>query len=677
MEFNKRQIRSLFLVGLILGSVLVPVAAALAPFLTNSGEVSGTIPLNASSGPNVKYTEGGRVNFTDPFPDSNTVEINSSAGNITVKGTSGVGVTIDNINGTWTNTSSLSVGTGNDLKLNPDDKLAVNVSGDADTLDFRRNMKVDDGVVDFVYSGTSGTTNVTVRGMPSNKVLRTVNASDGEVLDVGNTNSNGVVTFESMTNSEHKVEIEQASGFPQLSDPHPIGEQTDEQITELNVTVKDADFPGDTVDVEFFLDGVSQGTDSVSTDGAVASVTITAPSRGGHTVKASATDEAGNTTNLSWTFRTPKHLNVNRTTPQWERIDETTIHYTFYASDTIITKSSSTGTVNMDNLPTDQPIVVHMNADDVTIGTATRSYHNNTYVIDNTTTNNTAYMLDTNHSSVDVTFLLDDQTGGTFSENNATVRIQREVNWTTGEPFWDTVAADEFGAAGANFTLETEERYRLLVKNDDGDTRFVGTYVADKSELVTLEVGSVVAVPEGTDEEFAWTANYTNESGTNFVNFEYNDTENLTDVLFVTIFEKGNSSNRLLSNQSFGGPLGQISVTETVPSDEESKTWVVKAVADRGGNENVIMRRQVGPRNIILTGLPDWFKALISIGTIFIVAGLFSQLNGDVGALVVAGLGGMFWYVDFLPGGVEVGVVSLAMLAAGAVFISQRRGASL
>jgi lipoprotein signal peptidase len=67
---------------------------------------------------------------------------------------------------------------------------------------------------------------------------------------------------------------------------------------------------------------------------------------------------------------------------------------------------------------------------------------------------------------------------------------------------------------------------------------------------------------------------------------------------------------------------------------------------------------------------------LISIGSILVISGLFSQANGGLGGIVAAAMGGIWWYVDMLPSEVGVGVVALSMIIAGAIFIRTRGAAA-
>lgn len=661
---DRRQVRVLLIVGIIIGAALGPtVVTAIASFLSNSVAIQGGVVVHAPSGPAVTVNESADINLTAPFPDANTVDVSSSAGNATFISSGRTNVTVEQLNGTWTNVTGLDVATTG-LYINPDDKPAVNVSGDVATLDFHENMQLDDGAPDFVYSGASGTTTVTVRGVAANEQVKAVDAVTGAVLASGTSNGNGVVTLSGMPNSEHTVELWTDTGGPGLSDPAPEGQQADFPTT-MNVTVSDPDFDvGENVTVEFYMDGSKVGETSTTAAGDVG-IGIAQPARGDHTAKAVATDANGNTQTLTWEFSVANELFVRTATDPWPLINDREVEFTFYEDDQIFTRNTTDGSVNLTGLPIDGDIVATVNAS---------GYNTGTVIIEDITQQQTVYLTNaTATSTVEVRFTLNDRTGN-FEGNNAELFIQKPIN-RTGTVQWETVHADEFGVVGVVADLEDGQRYRLLVKNDDNDVRVLGTYTADVSETVELTVGSVQAVPDGSEVPFTYNASYVNStSGSDYVSFEYNDTDNATSSITIRVFERGNESeNTIYPNQTFNGPLGSFAISVTIPAGQEGKTWVIEAVGTRNG-EDVHIREIVGPRRPLLGDMPNWLKAIISIGTIWMVGGLFSQLNASVGAVAMSGLGGMFWYVDFLPTETGIGVVVLAMITSGVLFVHSRRG---
>lgn len=191
--------------------------------------IDGGVPLVAPDGPAVTATGNTSVAIDNgTFPSDNRVRINVSEGaaNFTSNGPSNVTVHKDDIAGNWTNVSALDVA-GARLDINPDDKPAANISGEADTFAFRGDMAVDDGRVDFVYSGASGSTTVTVRNITGDDRLKAVD-QDGTTLAVAASTGGGVVTFADMPNSEHNVTIQTADG---TVDTNPTDAVTVDPIT--------------------------------------------------------------------------------------------------------------------------------------------------------------------------------------------------------------------------------------------------------------------------------------------------------------------------------------------------------------------------------------------------------------------------------------------------------------
>lgn len=658
---SKRQRRVLLLVGIVVVSALGPGAVAAAvSFLTNPAAVTSGATFAADSGMNVTLNENADVD-TSLFPDSNTVEIVSSEGNITVSASGPANASIDNINGTWTNVSAIDA-TTNDVTLDPDDKQSITVGAQIDSIDFR-DVKADDGTVDFVYAGTSGDSTVTITGLAANTDFIAVDADTGENLGGATSDSNGDASF-TLPNSEHDVLLKSSDGGPGLSDPQPEGEQSTFP-SKLSVEVSDPDFDdGENVTVEFYLDGSKVGENSTTSAGRV-SVSIGSLARGAHDAKAVATDSNGNTKTLTWTFSVPNELEIREVTDPQNLINDRQVNLTFFVGDDIITRNVSDGNVSLEGLPTDEDIVVQAEAENYTTAE---------FIIEDITKQDSLYLLHTSEPSYTIRFTLKDRTGD-FEGNGAQLLIQKPIDIGNGEE-WQTMYGDYFGSTGVTADLEQDQTYRLIVKNEDNDMRVLGRYTAEQSEVVELTVGSVTSVSDGDDQAYRQNATYDNTTSGNYVKYEYNDTEDLTSSVTVTIFERGNESNVLFPKQTFSGPLGTISISEPVPSDQTDLSWTVDVTIQRNG-ESFDARFIVGPQRPVLQEIPGWLKALISIGSLWIVAGLFSQINGDVGAVATAGLGGMWWFVDFLPAETGIGVVVLAMLTAGAMVINNRRGSSL
>jgi len=647
----------------LVGAVVT--GGAVAAHLNDSAPVTGDVTLESNTGLSATLSGTTQVRFQNAFPADDTVQLTTESGNATLSasGPADAQVAVGEIEGDWTNVTNIDA-TSNAVTINPADKPAATAGGDIDSLNFTA-IETDDGKPDFVYGGASGTSTVTVSGVPSNTVIGAVDASTGALLATATADGSGTVTFSGLSNSEHTVELQTGDSSPALSNPTPQGPQST-YPTQLTIDVDDADLPSDTVDVEFFLDGSSVGTDSLSSAG-TASTLIAPPGPGEHTVRVEAEDAYGNTNDLEWTFGTPNNITVRNATDPWAKIDDREVDLTLYQGDTVVERSTSNANVSLEGLDVSEQIVVEARAD---------GYNDSFVVIDDVTEQSTLYMLSENVSKVEVRFTLNDQTGGRYSDNNPSLRIQKPINRTGPTPTWQTVHADEFAVSGVTVKLEEDQRYRLIVRNDQGDSRMLGSYTADVAETRQLTINPRDEGISDPQTNFEYNASYVNATTGRNVRFMFADDTDLTDSLTVQIHERNNPGNVLLSNTTFGGPVSSVQITEPVPSAENDTDWVVQAWVDRNGSVQQLTI-PVGPQQPLFGDLPPWFRMLISIGTIWLVAGLFSRLNGDVGAVIVAGLGAMFWFIGFTPAGTGFGVVMLSMLTAGVIFVNERRGGGL
>jgi hypothetical protein len=664
MRESRIPVRTRLVIALLVVVGAVATGAAVGAHLNDSAPVTGDVTLESNNGLETTLSGTTQVRFQNAFPADDTVQLTTESGNVTVSASGPANATLatTELTGTWTNVTAIDA-TSNDVTVNPEDKPPVTAGGDIDTLNFTA-VEADDGSPDFVYGGASGTSVVTVTGVPSNTVIGAIDASTGQLIDTATSDGSGTVTFDQLDNSEHTVELKSGDSSPALSNPQPEGPQSTTP-SQVSIDVDDGDFPSDDVTVEFELDGTVVGSETLTGAG-TASASISDPGAGEHTVTATAEDAYGNTNSRTWTFGTPDNLTVRNASAPWALINDRAVNVTLYQGDDVIQRSTNDANISLSGLDTDQQIVVEASAP---------GYNDSFVVINDITQQSTVYMLSENVSKVEVRFTLNDLTGGTFENNNASLAIQKPIN-RTGTPQWKTVHADEFGVAGVTTKLEQNQRYRLIVKNDIGDRRMLGSYTADVAETRELTINPLQDGLTEPDADFTYNASYLNTTSGNYVQFVYNDSTSSTDSLTVQIHERGNDSNVLLSNTTFGGPLGTVGVTEPIPADQQGTDWVVEAWIDQGGTTTHLVI-PVGPQQPFLGGIPWYMQLILSIGTLWLVAGLFSQVNGDVGAIVVAGMGAIFWFMDLLPEGTGFGVVVLALLTAAIIFINERRGGGL
>jgi len=181
------------------------VALAAGPLWVDTG---GEVTLGTDSGPDAIITCGCEVNMSDWTDGPQTVVINTSAGNASVSSPSaGTQVRLDNIEGSWTNTSAI-VTNGSTLTVNPGDKSRVEVEGGMDSLAYRpdADTAIDDGEVDLVYSASS-TSNLSVGALPADTDVALIDDDSQTIISSTTTDSQGRATFTGLDSGTHDIRI--------------------------------------------------------------------------------------------------------------------------------------------------------------------------------------------------------------------------------------------------------------------------------------------------------------------------------------------------------------------------------------------------------------------------------------------------------------------------------------
>lgn len=633
------------LVYAVAALVILSSSAALGSYLTNSVETQGTTYWAANSGVAVGVTGGPSVNATEFTKDNDTVWLRTSQGNITVSASGDTSVRVENINGTWTNVTNMNVSAANTV-INPEDKLEVVAGKDIASLNYTA-MAIDDGAADFVYSGTSGTSFVTVNGLQTNTKVYAIDTGNGKVLDNATTDGSGQATFDTLPNSEHTVSIQTSDDPPTLSDASPTGGQ-DSEPTELQVNVSDPELAdNNNVTVHIWLDGSKLGNKTTSTNGTVSIAINSGLAGGSHEWTANATDSYDQWTNESYTFQVPDTLFIRNESNASQLVKNVTVEVKFFADDRVVTRNTTDGTINLTGMPVSEGLIARAQAS----GWGTR-----TVIIDSIYNQQSMFLVNTtNMNTVEVRFKLDDRTGN-FDETESEVLILKaiELNGTTK---FRRVVADEFGVEGVTTDL-TEDRYRIKVRNKQGDTRVLGWYRATVSETVTLEVGEL-SFSAGGPDTYQWDAKFQNTSSPH-ISINYSDISEETGDMDIVIYERGNRTNNTIYNDTIAGPHGNISVTQPLTTNQTEKTWVVKWESTRNG-ESISGKRVVGKRTGLLGGLSDIWKHTISVGLLIVIGGLFGGVRAELGAMIVTIFALILWFIKWLPAEIGIGVLLLAL----------------
>jgi hypothetical protein len=458
---------------------------------TSTFEVGNGGGFGADGGPEVTVGPATQVPSGNPV-ESGTV-VNISGTEFESSGDTEAHIDKLGTSSEWTNVSELSVST-NALTIRPENKQETTVSGGISELSLT-DVVVDDGTVDFAYSGSSGSTTISLEGVPASTTIGAADVKTGELLDVSTSSGSGSVTFD-LPNSDHAVNLETTSGGPSLSNGQPSGLLSSRPTT-LSVDVSDPDFPQDELEVDFEVDGQDVGSTIISSSG-TADVTVSSQNfvGGEHTVDVVATDAYGQTDSLSYTFSVPSELEIRNESKPSELVDNATVEVSFYYRSggefQSVTRSTSNGTLNLEGLPVDRPLVASAEAD---------GFKNRRIFISSLYQQQTLYLLPDSAEFVRTTFQLQDFSGE-FPQDVTVLRVERVLNGTT----YDTVVGDYFGANG-QFPAELafNERHRLtLINTRTGQTRPLGTYTplsSGEQELAISVSGQID--PVGADGSFA------------------------------------------------------------------------------------------------------------------------------------------------------------------------------
>lgn len=633
-------------------------APAAAQQLDGGGDLEGDATLETNSGLDVTLTGPTNVSWSGLFPDDNTIDLETASGNATysASGPASADITHDEISGEWTNVTDLSVDQ-NSLEIHPEDKQAVTVAGDTDALSFR-SVELDDGTPDFYYRGSIGSTTLTVTDLPGDQRIRAYDTRSESVLDVAVTDSNGEATFE-LPNSEHTVELQSSDAEPDLSNPTPDREVNNRNVT-VSADVDHPDFPGVNTTVNLSVNGTQVHSETVNESTTVeTSLTVDG---GSHDVTATAEDEFGDTDTLNWTFETPTDIEVRKENSPDELVNNTTVSVEFYDedSDTVYTRETTDGKIDREGLPPDTTFVVSTEAD---------GYADRQFIIDSLSEQSTIYLLNTTEVDTnEITFTLTDRTGQ-YPAESTELFIKKAItrdNTTT----YQTVAADTFGVNGYTTILQSGQRYRLSVRNEDGDIRVLDRYTPTVDEVVELTVGDFEFDYDGEGRTYEWDAAMETttvevdgeDEQRDQVSFEYSDPYDLTETLEVDIYEKGNESNVLLDEEYES--LGNVSYSQTLSENNTGKTWVVEINGTRDGEviegETLIGGNDLEPD----VPLDSFWKEVLSVFALFVLAGVFGGVRAEVGAIVVALAAGVMYYMQWLPGDITAGMIVVALFVA-------------
>jgi len=211
------------------------------------------------------------------------------------------------------------------------------------------------------------------------------------------------------------------------------------------------------------------------------------------------------------------------------------------------------------NLPLDQQFTAQIDA---------ANHPQRTAIIEDLGEQSTLFVLNQTQN-LEKEFIVRDQTG-LFDGENTELVIQRAIDTTEyggGQGItYKNVAGDELGADRAFITtLQEDVRYRIIVRNLQGDVRQLGAFTPEAAGTTALEV-QAVNVSASDQAGIQYNATLDRSTSPDRILLQYNDTRELTETLFVEIHERDNRSNKLVQNTTYTGPLNVFRTRKHLPT---------------------------------------------------------------------------------------------------------------
>lgn len=340
----------------------------------------------------------------------------------------------------------------------------------------------------------------------------------------------------------------------------------------------------------------------------------------------------------------------------------------FFGSDgSVEARTATNGTIDMTGLPADERFSVTVQAGDTHV--------QRQIIIPSLLEQQSAWLLpqDPDIETVEPRFNLEDPSDQ-FDTERSEIVLERPIDQGDGTEFV-AVAGDRVGLNGFDTILERDQRYRVIVTDpESGAQRELGEFTPTQSEPVTLTVEDVTFDSISDVDGVEWTARYLeHEEDLDEIEFIYRDDFEVESIN-VRIFERNNESNVLLDTTS----SGNVTLTETVPPDEEATVWVVEWEATRANGETISASRPVSTDSLpVGPDIPAHWQTVVSMIALFAVGGMFGAVNPGVGGIAVAGTGGMLFLIGWLPDSTGGLMVVLALVIAVLAYVGRRaRGAT-
>jgi len=356
--------------------------------------------------------------------------------------------------------------------------------------------------------------------------------------------------------------------------------------------------------------------------------------------------------------RGPSVLSVYNETHPDQLVDENVslrIRFFTDSGETIDERQVTDGTASLQGLPRDEEIVV-------TVDGNNSKFAYRRIILESLYQQQSVYLLPSNQSSIEALFQLNDKTGE-FRPQDSRLFVEAPIRKDydgdgTNETRYVTIVGDRFGADGRfPAVIQPDERYRLRVENDQGQTRVLGAYSAATGGIIEVPIGSVSIDGRGIGET-SFGASLFEENGTRYIRVRYVDSENLTSELDLEITSDGGGTIR--PNSTEVGPFGMYTETYQLPADApDDVTYAVRYHADRDNRQDRGGTRYVGSTTTIFDQnipIDEGVLSLLGWVSLAAFAGGLVIVDDRIAALGTAG---------YATGITMLGVVSIPTPALG------------
>jgi hypothetical protein len=348
---------------------------------------------------------------------------------------------------------------------------------------------------------------------------------------------------------------------------------------------------------------------------------------------------------------TPSDLEVRDETNPDQLIDDdnVTLRARLFSDDgTVIERQVTNGTVSLDGVPLDEELVVTVKEEN-----ANWSYRR--ILLESAIQDSEIYLLPADEPSAQVRFQLNDQTNR-FDPQDTRLFVQKPItrNNTTE---YRTISGDRFGADGEFPTqLVDNERYRLVVENDEGEQRVLGSYTVQGAEIAPLTIGEVeftADVSEGAAMQAEIRPAPDGADHNHEVRLVYFDPEGETSEIEVSMTNSTGASIRPTTTEQLDGT--QDVYAETYPLnnsfDPESDTATVEVEATYLDGTTETFTKHLGDVPDVFTDAPIDPRILELMGLVSLIAlvGLLVIVSPPLAALVGAGYAGLLSLLGIVP----------------------------